>query len=173
MSRIANKPVDIPDNVEANINNNLLTVKGPLGEMKLDIHGDVDVQINDNIISVNSNQNSAMAGTMRSLICNNVVGVSTGFEKKLMLVGVGYKAEAKDKKLNLSLGFSHPIVYEYDVDLDISTPSPTEVLIKGVDKQKVGQAAAEIRAYRPPEPYKGKGIREKGQYVLKKEGKKK
>ena len=173
MSRIANKPVDIPDNVEANINNNLLTVKGPLGEMKLDIHGDVDVQINDNIISVNSNQNSAMAGTMRSLICNNVAGVSKGFEKKLMLVGVGYKAEAKDKKLNLSLGFSHPIVYEYDLDLDISTPSPTEVVIKGVDKQKVGQAAAEIRAYRPPEPYKGKGVKYSDEVIIRKETKKK
>ena len=173
MSRIANKPVDIPDNVEANINNNLLTVKGPLGEMKLDIHGDVDVQINDNIISVNSNQNSAMAGTMRSLIFNNVIGVSKGFEKKLMLVGVGYKAEAKDKKLNLSLGFSHPIVYEYDLDLDISTPSPTEVVIKGVDKQKVGQAAAEIRAYRPPEPYKGKGVKYSDEVIIRKETKKK
>ena len=173
MSRIANKPVDIPDNVEANINNNLLTVKGPLGEMKLDIHGDVDVEINDNLISVNSNENSAMAGTMRSLIFNNVIGVSTGFEKKLMLVGVGYKAEAKDKKLNLSLGFSHPIVYEFGVDLDISTPSPTEVVIKGVNKQKVGQAAAEIRAYRPPEPYKGKGVKYSDEVIIRKETKKK
>jgi len=161
MSRIANEPVVIPSGVDVKLNGQHLAVKGSKGEMSMDIHGDVCVEHNDNVINVQTekSKNIAMAGTMRALISNLVVGVSDGFEKKLELVGVGYRAQAKGKVLNLNLGFSHPVDYAVPEGIKIETPSQTEVVITGADKQKVGQAAAEIRAFRPPEPYKGKGVK--------------
>lgn len=173
MSRIAKQPVEIPSNVEVNINGNVISFKGPKGEASLDVHTDVSVNKDEKSINIEMKENSAIAGTMRSLIYNNVLGVSEGFEKKLILVGVGYKAEVKNKVLHLSLGFSHPVVYEYSEEIEITTPSPTEISIKGIDKQKVGQIAAEIRAFRPPEPYKGKGVKYDDEHIIRKEAKKK
>ena len=143
MSRIAKQPVEIPSNVEINIEKNMILFKGPKGEMKMDLHEDVRVDKKENTINVEVNdKNSAMAGTMRSLISNNVIGVSEGYEKKLNLVGVGYKAEVKNKQLHLALGFSHPVVYEYEKEIEITTPSPTEIVVKGISKQRVGQISA-------------------------------
>ena len=174
MSRIAKQPVEIPSNVEINIEKNMILFKGPKGEMKMDLHEDVIVDKKENTINVEVNdKNSAMAGTMRSLISNNVIGVSEGYEKKLNLVGVGYKAEVKNKQLHLALGFSHPVVYEYEKEIDITTPSPTEIVVKGINKQRVGQISAEIRAFRPPEPYKGKGVKYSDENIIRKEAKKK
>lgn len=174
MSRIAKQPVEIPSNVEINIEKNMILFKGPKGEMKMDLHEDVIVDKKENTINVEVNdKNSAMAGTMRSLISNNVIGVSEGYEKKLNLVGVGYKAEVKNKQLHLALGFSHPVVYEYEKEIDITTPSPTEIVVKGISKQRVGQISAEIRAFRPPEPYKGKGVKYSDENIIRKEAKKK
>ena len=174
MSRIAKQPVEIPSNVEINIEKNMILFKGPKGEMKMDLHEDVRVEKKENTINVEVNdKNSAMAGTMRSLISNNVIGVSEGYEKKLNLVGVGYKAEVKNKQLHLALGFSHPVVYEYEKEIDITTPSPTEIVVKGISKQRVGQISAEIRAFRPPEPYKGKGVKYSDENIIRKEAKKK
>ena len=174
MSRIAKQPVEIPSNVEINIEKNMILFKGPKGEMKMDLHEDVKVDKKENTINVEVNdKNSAMAGTMRSLISNNVIGVSEGYEKKLNLVGVGYKAEVKNKQLHLALGFSHPVVYEYEKEIDITTPSPTEIVVKGINKQRVGQISAEIRAFRPPEPYKGKGVKYSDENIIRKEAKKK
>jgi len=174
LSRIAKQPVEIPSNVEVNINGNIISFKGPKGEASLGVHRDVSVTKDEKNINIEMKDNcGAIAGTMRSLINNNVIGVSEGFEKKLILVGVGYKAEVKNKVLHLSLGYSHPVVYEYSEEIEISTPSPTEVSVKGIDKQKVGQIAAEIRAFRPPEPYKGKGVKYDDEQILRKEAKKK
>ena len=174
MSRIAKQPVEIPSNVEINIEKNMILFKGPKGEMKMDLHEDVRVDKKENTINVEVNdKNSTMAGTMRSLISNNVIGVSEGYEKKLNLVGVGYKAEVKNKQLHLALGFSHPVVYEYEKEIDITTPSPTEIVVKGISKQRVGQISAEIRAFRPPEPYKGKGVKYSDENIIRKEAKKK
>ena len=174
MSRIAKQPVEIPSNVEINIEKNMILFKGPKGEMKMDLHEDVRVDKKENTINVEVNdKNSAMAGTMRSLISNNVIGVSEGYEKKLNLVGVGYKAEVKNKQLHLALGFSHPVVYEYEKEIEITTPSPTEIVVKGISKQRVGQISSEIRAFRPPEPYKGKGVKYSDENIIRKEAKKK
>ena len=174
MSRIAKQPVEIPSNVEINIEKNMILFKGPKGEMKMDLHEDVKVDKKENTINVEVNdKNSTMAGTMRSLISNNVIGVSEGYEKKLNLVGVGYKAEVKNKQLHLALGFSHPVVYEYEKEIEITTPSPTEIVVKGISKQRVGQISAEIRAFRPPEPYKGKGVKYSDENIIRKEAKKK
>ena len=174
MSRIAKQPVEIPSNVEINIEKNMILFKGPKGEMKMDLHEDVRVDKKENTINVEVNdKNSAMAGTMRSLISNNVIGVSEGYEKKLNLVGVGYKAEVKNKQLHLALGFSHPVIYEYEKEIEITTPSPTEIVVKGISKQRVGQISAEIRAFRPPEPYKGKGVKYSDENIIRKEAKKK
>jgi len=174
LSRIAKQPVEIPSNVEINIEKNMILFKGPKGEMKMDLHEDVKVDKKENTINVEVNdKNSAMAGTMRSLISNNVIGVSEGYEKKLNLVGVGYKAEVKNKQLHLALGFSHPVVYEYEKEIEITTPSPTEIVVKGISKQRVGQISAEIRAFRPPEPYKGKGVKYSDENIIRKEAKKK
>lgn len=175
MSRIANNPVVIPSGVDVKLNGQNLAVKGSKGEMTMNIHEDVFVEHSDNVISIQAEKtkNMAMAGTMRSLINNLVVGVSTGFEKKLDLVGVGYRAQAKGKTLNLSLGFSHPVDYPVPEGVKIETPSQTEVVISGADKQKVGQVAAEIRAFRPPEPYKGKGVKYSDERIVRKEAKKK
>ena len=175
MSRIANQSIDIPSGVEVKLQGQSLIVKGPVGEMSMEIHSDVNVEQKGNQLSVqvDKSNNIAIAGTMRSLMNNLVIGVSKGFERKLELVGVGYRAQTKGKALNLTLGLSHPIDYPIPEGIKIETPSQTEVVIKGADKQKVGQVAAEIRAYRPPEPYKGKGVKYAGERIIRKEAKKK
>ena len=175
MSRIANSPVELPSGVEVKIDGSELTVKGSKGSLELSLVDGVQVSQDDKVLNIAYDNESAkaMAGTTRSLINNMVVGVSDGFEKKLELIGVGYRAQAKGKVLNLTLGFSHPIDYELPEGVTAETPSQTEIVVKGSDKQQVGQVAAEIRAFRPPEPYKGKGVRYSDEYVLRKEAKKK
>ena len=178
MSRIEKQPVDIPEAVEANIvdSDNLLKVKGPKGELSLDLINDVSIAIQDGSVKITSNCKSrfskAAAGTFRSLIQNMVIGVTEGYTKELELIGVGYRAKSQGKTLNLTLGFSHPVNYEIPEGIEISTPSQTEITIAGIDKQKVGQVAAELRAIRPPEPYKGKGVRYKDEQITLKETKK-
>ena len=175
MSRIAKQAIEIPSGVDVKLQGQHLTVKGPNGEMSMDIHSDISVEQKDNQLSVllEKTNNVAMAGTMRALMHNLVTGVSKGFERKLELVGVGYRAQSKGKVLNLNLGFSHPVDYPVPEGIMVETPSPTEVVIKGVDKQKVGQVAAEIRAFRPPEPYKGKGVKYAEERIIRKDAKKK
>jgi len=175
MSRIAKAPVTVAKGVDVKIDGQHVTVKGGKGTMELDVHHDVSVKLDDGVLSFTPKKDSAwaMAGTMRALIANMVRGVSEGFEKKLELVGVGYRAQGKGKVLNLNLGFSHPIDYPVPEGITISTPSQTEVVVAGSDKQRVGQVAAEIRAFRPPEPYKGKGVRYADERIIRKEAKKK
>ena len=175
MSRVARAPVAIPTGVDVSYQNNLLTVKGGKGSLTQDIHPAVEVTTDDNKVCFKARKDDgwAMAGTMRSLVQNMVTGVTEGYEKKLQLVGVGYRAKAQGNKLDLTLGFSHPVVYQVPAGITIETPSNTEVVIKGIDKQQVGQSAAKIRAYRPPEPYKGKGVRYADERVIRKEAKKK
>jgi len=177
MSRVAKKPISIPSGVEVKLDGQIVSVKGPIGSMSMEVHGLVSANIDDNVMSVkainDSKQSIALSGTTRALLNNMVVGVAKGFTKKLTLIGVGYRAQAKGKDLNLTLGFSHPVVYAVPEGITIETPSQTEILIKGFDKQMVGQVAANIRAYRPPEPYKGKGVRYADEYVARKEAKKK
>jgi large subunit ribosomal protein L6 len=175
MSRIAKAPVTVAKGVDVKIDGQHVTVKGGKGTMELDVHPTVSVSLDDGVIGVTPANDSAwaMAGTMRALLGNMVHGVSEGFEKKLELVGVGYRAQGKGKVLNLSLGFSHPIDYPVPEGITISTPSQTEVVVSGTDKQRVGQVAAEIRAFRPPEPYKGKGVRYADERIIRKEAKKK
>jgi large subunit ribosomal protein L6 len=177
MSRIAKYPVPLPKGVEATIAAEQITVKGPLGILIQALNGDVLIENQDNELSFKvaneSREAKAMSGTLRALVFNMVQGVSQGFEKKLSLVGVGYKAAAQGKSLNLSLGFSHPVDYALPEGIKAETPSPTEIVIKGIDKQRVGQVAAEVRAFRPPEPYKGKGVRYIDEVVIIKETKKK
>lgn len=177
MSRIANAPVELPKGVEANIANGLITVKGSQGSLELALHEQLDIVNEDNQLRLSSKAGDksgiALAGTFRALVNNMVVGVSQGFEKKLTLIGVGYRAKAQGKTLNLVVGYSHPIDYELPEGVTAETPSQTEIILKGADKQKVGQVAAEIREFRPPEPYKGKGIRYVDEYVYRKEAKKK
>jgi large subunit ribosomal protein L6 len=177
MSRIAKKPIELPKGVEMNLSGNDLEVKGPKGKLSLAVNPEVGINVEGGIASFKARGGSrfatAMAGTTRALVQNMVQGVSDGFEKKLELVGVGYRAKAQGKKLNLTLGFSHPVDYVAPEGIDIETPSQTEIVVKGIDKQKVGQVAAEIRGYRPPEPYKGKGVRYSGERVIRKEAKKK
>jgi len=176
MSRIANSTVSIPNGVDVNISGNVITVKGSKGEMSHNIHPLVTVQQDDNELKTTIESNSKLAkslsGTTRALIQNIVTGVSEGFEKKLEIVGVGYRASVSGKNLNLSLGFSHPVEFPIPDGVTIETPSQTEILIKGSDKQQVGQLAANIRAYRPPEPYKGKGVRYANERIIRKEAKK-
>jgi len=177
MSRVAKNPIAMPSGVDVNISGSELTVKGSKGTMKLDLHEFVSVKVEDGSVQVspaNEGRNEwAMAGTFRALINNMVIGVSAGFEKKLQLVGVGYRAQAKGDVLNMNLGFSHPVDYPVPEGIKIETPSQTEIVVSGCDKQRVGQVSAEIRAYRPPEPYKGKGVRYADEYVARKEAKKK
>lgn len=177
MSRIAKYPVVIPSGVDATISGQSIAIKGPKGQMSLAVHGDVTVAQEDNALRVTarngSKQANALTGTMRALLNNMVIGVSRGFEKKLELVGVGYRAQSKGNVLNLTLGFSHPVDYTVPEGVTVETPSQTEILVKGADKQRVGQVAAEIRAYRPPEPYKGKGVRYADEQIVLKEAKKK
>ncbi len=177
MSRIAKAPITVPSGVDININGQTVNVKGSKGNIALDVHHSVAVKLDDGVISVcPSDEKStdwAMSGTMRSLLSNSVTGVTDGFEKKLELVGVGYRAQAQGQKLNLTLGFSHPVVHELPAGIKVETPSQTEIVVSGIDKQKVGQVAAEIRAYRPPEPYKGKGVKYADERIVRKEAKKK
>lgn len=177
MSRIANQPVKVPKGVEVDIAGKVLSVKGPKGKLSMPVHAEVNLALEDGVATIaprsGSKFSDAMAGTTRALLNNMVSGVSTGFERKLELVGVGYRAKAQGKTLNLTLGFSHPVDYPVPEGITVETPSQTEILVKGIDKQQVGQVAAEIRRYRPPEPYKGKGIRYSDETVVKKEAKKK
>ena len=177
MSRVAKAPIPVASGVDVKINGDQVSVKGPKGTLELTVHPDVAVAQQDSELHVKPQNESkaawAMAGTMRSLIDSMVVGVSTGFQKKLQLVGVGYRAQAKGKVINLSLGFSHPVDYSTPDGVTIETPSQTEIVVSGSDKQKVGQVAAELRAFRPPEPYKGKGVRYADEPVVRKEAKKK
>ncbi|HIF52347.1 MAG TPA: 50S ribosomal protein L6 [Thiotrichaceae bacterium] len=176
MSRVANNPVSIPSGVDVNIAGSLITIKGNKGELSHNVHSLVKVEQEDGVIktTVNSNSKSAnaLSGTTRALIQNIVTGVTEGFERKLEIVGVGYRANVAGKALNLSLGFSHPVAFEIPEGISIETPSQTEIVIKGIDKQQVGQVAANIRAYRPPEPYKGKGVRYSDERIVRKEAKK-
>lgn len=178
MSRIANSPITIPGGVEVKTDSsNMTTVKGPNGELSFRLNDAVKLDVTDNVIKVlweETDKNAkAQAGTARAVVNNMVTGVSQGFEKKLNLVGVGYRAQAKGKVLNLTLGFSHPIDFPVPENIKIETPSQTEIIITGSDKQLVGAVAAKIRSYRPPEPYKGKGVRYSDEEVVRKEAKKK
>ena len=175
MSRIAKAPIQVAKGVDVKIDGRHVTVKGGKGTMELDVHPSVSLKLDDGVITVTPANDSAwaMAGTMRALLSNMVHGCGEGFEKKLELVGVGYRAQGKGKVLNLNLGYSHPIDYPVPEGITISTPSQTEIVIAGSDKQRVGQVAAEIRAFRPPEPYKGKGVRYADERIIRKEAKKK
>ena len=177
MSRVANNPVVLPSGVEVKLNGQEVEVKGSKGTLHHTIHPTVEVTQDDNKLRFaprsNAKKSRALAGTTRALLNNMVTGVSQGFERKLQLIGVGYRAQAQGQKLNLTLGFSHPVEYELPEGVTAETPSQTEVVVKGIDKQRVGQAAADIRAFRPPEPYKGKGVRYADEAVRRKEAKKK
>ena len=169
-------PVAVPKGVEVNLNGQHVNVKGSKGVMEHDIHATVTVESSHDELSFTAQDKpgaTAQAGTVRALLRNMIIGVSDGFEKKLELVGVGYRAQAQGNILNLTLGFSHPVNYAVPEGVTVETPSQTEVIVKGVDKQRVGQVAAEIRAYRPPEPYKGKGVKYSDEHIVRKEAKKK
>ncbi|MGR8997826.1 MAG: 50S ribosomal protein L6 [Gammaproteobacteria bacterium] len=177
MSRIAKAPVAIPSGVDIKLEGNKMTVKGSKGQLSFNINQAISVDISDNVVSMQWNKEdknaTAQAGTARAIVNNMVTGVSVGFEKKLTLIGVGYRAQAKQNILNLALGFSHPVDFEVPAGITVETPTQTEIVVKGTDKQQVGQVAAKIRAYRPPEPYKGKGVRYAEEHVVRKEAKKK
>lgn len=177
MSRVAKSPIEVPKGVTVELSGQSVKVKGPKGSLDWTVHPTVSVSHEDGVLKVapaeGANDAWAMAGTTRALLNNMVTGCGTGFERKLTLVGVGYRAQAKGDVLNLSLGFSHPVDYPVPEGITIDTPSQTEIVVRGADRQRVGQVAAEIRAYRPPEPYKGKGVRYADEQVLRKEAKKK
>ena len=176
MSRIGNAPISIPDGVEVGIDNQKIEIKGPKGQLNLDVHNLVTAVVADDAIAIKPVNDSKAAvslqGTMRALLNNMVRGVTQGFERKLEIVGVGYRAQLQGKKLNLSLGFSHPVELNIPEGIEIETPSQTEIVVRGVDKQRVGQVAADIRAFRKPEPYKGKGVRYADERIVRKEAKK-
>lgn len=177
MSRVANAPITIPSGVDVKLDGSDMTVKGNGGQLSHSIHKDVEIEVADNLIQIKWDNSvkkaNAQAGTVRASINNMVIGVSKGFEKKLTLIGVGYRAQVKGNKLTLALGFSNPIEYLVPEGIAVEATSQTELIVKGSDKQKVGQVASEIRAFRPPEPYKGKGVRYTDEYVVRKEAKKK
>ncbi|MDI1230625.1 MAG: 50S ribosomal protein L6 [Methylobacter sp.] len=177
MSRIAKAPVIVPGGVDIKLVGNNVTVKGNNGQLSYVINSAVSLDITDNVIQVQWDKNdkkaTAQAGTARAIVSNMIIGVSAGFEKKLTLIGVGYRAQAKGNILNLALGFSHPVDFEVPAGVSVETPTQTEIVVKGSDKQLVGEVAAKIRAYRPPEPYKGKGVRYADEHVARKEAKKK
>ncbi len=177
MSRIAKEPVELPKGVEFRQNGNIVTLKGKNGELSVELNSEVVLKQEENSLTFaprsGSRFASAVAGTMRSIVANMATGVTDGFERKLELVGVGYRAQAQGKKLSLSLGFSHAVEFAVPEGITVETPSQTEIVVKGADKQKVGQVCAEIRRFRPPEPYKGKGVRYAGERVVLKEAKKK
>lgn len=175
MSRIGNKPIEIPSGVTVTLDGNTVTVKGPKGELKKSFNEDMAISVEENTVQVNrpseAKEHRSIHGTTRSLISNMVEGVSKGYEKSLELVGVGYRAQKQGKKLVLNVGYSHPVEFEPEAGLEVEVPENTKVIVKGFDKEKVGALAADIRAVRPPEPYKGKGIRYEGEHVRRKEGK--
>jgi large subunit ribosomal protein L6 len=177
MSRIGKKPVSIPSGVTANVEGQTVKVKGPKGALQVVLHGDVSATMDKGVITVDPRNDSkrarAMWGTYRALVANLMTGVTKGFEERLEINGVGYRAAVQGKNLQLALGYSHDVVYPIPEGIAIVTPKPTEIVITGIDKQKVGQVAAEIRDYRPPEPYKAKGIKHVGEFIFRKEGKKK
>jgi len=177
MSRVGKKPVAIPSGVTASVEGGVVKVKGPKGALQLALHGDVEAKMEKGGVQVDPRSDSkrarAMWGTYRTLVANLVTGVTNGFERRLEITGVGYRAAVQGKNLQIALGYSHDIVYPIPDGIAIVTPRPTEVVITGIDKQKVGQVAAEIRDFRKPEPYKGKGIKYAGEYIFRKEGKKK
>lgn len=177
MSRVAKNPIKLPQGVEVKIDGQRVAIKGSKGALEHELHDLVTVAVEDGVLTVRPQEESqqawALSGTTRSLLDNIVTGVSAGFERKLELVGVGYRAQAQGKVLNLSLGFSHPVAYELPEGVTAETPTQTEIVLKGIDKQLIGQVAANVRAYRPPEPYKGKGVRYAGEQVRRKEAKKK
>ena len=177
MSRIAKQPVSIVKGVSAELKAQSISVKGPKGVLSMELNSAVSVKQEEDELLVSARSGgrfaNAMAGTTRALINNMVTGVNTGFERKLELVGVGYRAQAQGNKVNLTLGFSHPVVYDVPEGIAVETPSQTEIIIKGIDRQKVGQVAAELREFRPPEPYKGKGVRYADERIVLKEAKKK
>ena len=175
MSRVANNPVELPRGVEVKLDGSDLTVKGSKGALQLSLAAGIQVSQDDNVLTINydGDQFKAMAGTTRALLNNMVVGVSEGWQKKLILNGVGYRANSQGKMLKLQLGYSHDVDFAIPEGIEIKTPDNTTVEISGIDKQKVGQVAAEIRRWRKPEPYKGKGIKYRGEYIFRKEGKKK
>jgi large subunit ribosomal protein L6 len=177
MSRVAKNPLELPKGVEFTEAQGVVKVKGPKGELSMELNSEVEIGVEDGIAMIRPRSGSrfanAISGTTRALVANMVAGVTDGFERKLELVGVGYRAKAQGQKLDLTLGFSHPVVYEVPQGITVETPTQTEILIRGIDKQQVGQVAAEIRRFRPPEPYKGKGVRYAGERVVLKEAKKK
>ncbi|MDH3643601.1 MAG: 50S ribosomal protein L6 [Gammaproteobacteria bacterium] len=177
MSRVANNPVAVPTGVDVKLSGQRIDIKGSKGELGMDVHGHVEVVQEDGALRFaprsTDKQAQALAGTTRALVSNMVTGVTQGFERRLLLQGVGYRAQAQGKKLNLQLGFSHPVEYDLPEGIAVETPSQTEIVISGVSKQLVGQVSAEIRAFRPPEPYKGKGVRYSDERVRRKEAKKK
>jgi large subunit ribosomal protein L6 len=174
MSRIAKAPIEVPAGVQIDVSGEEVKVKGPKGDLSLRLHPNVRLEKSDDsyLVSAASDSDIPMAGTYRSLVNNMVVGVAEGFEKKLSLVGVGYRAQSQGNSISLALGYSHPIEYQAPDGITIEVPSQTEIVVKGCDKQKVGQVASEIRAFRPPEPYKGKGVRYADERVVRKEAKK-
>ena len=175
MSRIGKKPIEIPNGVTVTINGDTVTVKGPKGELTRSFSPLLDIKLEDNVLTVSRSSDDkeerALHGTTRSLLANMVEGVSKGFQKNLELVGVGYRAQKQGKKLVLNVGYSHPVEIEPEENIEIEVPANTKIVVKGIDKERVGAVAANIRAVRPPEPYKGKGIRYEGEYVRRKEGK--
>ena len=177
MSRVSKNPIHVSEKVEINILPMMVTIKGPLGVLSQPISNLINLDLSDNSLciktTVNTKETNEISGTMRAILANMVKGVTFGFEKKLQLVGVGYKAQVAQNKLNLALGFSHTIDHIIPEGIKIETPTQTEIIIKGIDKQKVGQVAADIRAYRKPEPYKGKGVRYSDEVIILKETKKK
>ena len=177
MSRIAKAPVNIPTGVDIKLDGNKMIVKGVKGQLSHMLNSAVNIDIAENVIHMkwdkDNKEATAQAGTARAILSNMVTGVSAGFEKKLTLIGVGYRAQAKENILSLSLGFSHPVDFEVPVGITVETPTQTEIVVRGTDKQLVGEVAAKIRAYRPPEPYKGKGVRYSDEHVVRKEAKKK
>ncbi|MDH3449475.1 MAG: 50S ribosomal protein L6 [Gammaproteobacteria bacterium] len=177
MSRIAKKPIELPKGVEFSVNGREVSAKGPKGRLTVTLHDAVELTQQENLLTLapkDDRQSSlAVTGTMRAVVNNIVEGVTNGFEKKMQLVGVGYRAQAQGRQLSLSLGLSHPVNYQVPEGIEVETPAATEIVVRGCDKQQVGQVCAEIRAYRPPEPYKGKGIKYADEQIVRKEAKKK
>ena len=177
MSRIAKKPIEVPKGVDLSVNGREVSAKGPKGFLTVTLHDAVELKQEDNVLTFSprdSRQSSlAVTGTMRSVVNNIIEGVVNGFEKKMQLVGVGYRAQAQGRQLSLSLGLSHPVNYQVPEGIEIETPAATEIVVRGCDKQRVGQVCAEIRAFRPPEPYKGKGVKYADEVIVRKEAKKK
>ncbi|MGA9226317.1 MAG: 50S ribosomal protein L6 [Mesobacillus sp.] len=175
MSRVGKKPIEIPAGVTVTLDNNHVTVKGPKGELSRTFHADIEIKVEDNVINISrpsdAKEHRALHGTTRAVLANMVEGVSKGFERTLELVGVGYRASKQGNKLVLSVGYSHPVEIEPETGIEVEVPANTKIIVKGTDKERVGALAANIRDVRPPEPYKGKGIRYEGEFVRRKEGK--